>query len=79
MIAMIEASSSKLDKSDPSKAFLVQPEIPTILQFGTEEQKQKYLAPVLKGEKIASLGITEPDAGSDVAFIQTRATREGEG
>ncbi|MEA2448973.1 MAG: hypothetical protein QOG63_905, partial [Thermoleophilaceae bacterium] len=40
---------------------------PPILQFGTEEQKQRYIVPAIKGEKIACLGITEPDAGSDVA------------
>ena len=37
---------------------------PPILQFGTEEQKQRYLVPAIKGEKISCLGITEPDAGS---------------
>ncbi len=51
---------------------------PPILQFGTEEQKQKYLVPALKGEKVACLGITEPNAGSDVASIQTRAVRDGD-
>ena len=40
---------------------------PPILAFGTEEQKQKYLVPAIKGEKIACLGITEPGAGSDVS------------
>src|SRR3954447_23507410 len=38
---------------------------PPILQFGTEEQKQRYLVPAIRGEKISCLGITEPDAGSD--------------
>src|SRR5215216_7879130 len=51
---------------------------PPILQFGTEEQKQRYLVPAIKGEKIACLGITEPDAGSDVAGIKTRAVRDGD-
>lgn len=41
----------------------------TLLQFGTEEQKQKYLVPQAKGEKIAAFGLTEPGAGSDVASI----------
>ena len=48
---------------------------PPIFKWGTEEQKQKYLVPAIKGEKIAALGITEPDAGSDVANIRTRADR----
>jgi alkylation response protein AidB-like acyl-CoA dehydrogenase len=51
---------------------------PPILAFGTEEQKQAYLAPSIRGEKISSLGITEPDAGSDVAGIKTRAVRDGD-
>jgi len=51
--------------------------LPTILKFGTEEQKQKYLVPGLKGEKIACLGITEPNTGSDVQAIRTVARRDG--
>ncbi len=51
---------------------------PPILAFGTEEQKQQYLAPAMRGEKIASIGITEPDAGSDVAGIKTRAVHDGD-
>src|SRR5919206_2439450 len=50
---------------------------PPILAFGTEEQKQRYLAPAIRGERISCLGITEPDAGSDVAGIRTRAVRDG--
>ncbi len=49
--------------------------IPPILALGTEEQKARFVPPVLKGEKISALGITEPDAGSDVANIRTRALR----
>ncbi len=48
---------------------------PPILAFGTEEQKQKYLVPAIKGEKIACLGITEPGAGSDVASVSTFAEK----
>ena len=46
--------------------------------FGTEEQKQRYLVPAIAGVKISCLGITEPDAGSDVAAIRTRAVRDGD-
>ncbi len=46
--------------------------------FGTEEQKQKYLKEVIKGEKIGCLGVTEPEAGSDVSRIQTYATKKGD-
>src|SRR5881398_3573455 len=52
--------------------------MPPILKFGTEEQKQEWLVPAIKGQKILCLGITEPDAGSDVAGIKTRARRDGD-
>ena len=51
--------------------------IPPILAFGTEKQKSRFIPPVLKGDKIAALGITEPNAGSDVANIQTKAVLRG--
>jgi acyl-CoA dehydrogenase len=50
--------------------------LPPILALGTAEQKERFVAPVLRGEKIAALGITEPDGGSDVANIRTRAVRD---
>jgi acyl-CoA dehydrogenase len=48
---------------------------PPIWKFGTDEQKRRWLAPAIAGETIAALGITEADAGSDVAGLRTRATR----
>jgi acyl-CoA dehydrogenase len=48
---------------------------PPIWKFGTEEQKQRFLVPAIRGEKIGALGITEPGAGSDVAALATRAER----
>jgi alkylation response protein AidB-like acyl-CoA dehydrogenase len=48
---------------------------PPILAFGTDEQKQKYLVPAIEGKKIACLGITEPNAGSDVASLTTFAEK----
>jgi alkylation response protein AidB-like acyl-CoA dehydrogenase len=61
-------------------AMAVQSEMatPPILKFGTEEQKQEYLVPAIRGEKIFCLGITEPEAGSDVASIKTVAVRDGD-
>jgi alkylation response protein AidB-like acyl-CoA dehydrogenase len=50
--------------------------MPPILKFGTEEQKQQWLVPAIQGKAILCLGITEPDAGSDVAGIKTRAVRD---
>jgi alkylation response protein AidB-like acyl-CoA dehydrogenase len=52
--------------------------LPPVHLLGTEEQKQRYLVPGIKGEKIGSLGITEPGAGSDVAGIRTTAIRDGD-
>jgi len=48
---------------------------PPILKFGTEEQKQRYLVPAIQGERIACLGITEPEAGSDVSNVKTFAEK----
>ncbi|MGE6487202.1 acyl-CoA dehydrogenase family protein [Paenisporosarcina sp. NPDC076898] len=50
----------------------------TLMQWGSEEQKQKYLVPQAKGEKIGAFGLTEPGAGSDVAAMVTTATRDGD-
>lgn len=50
----------------------------TLLQWGNEFQREKYLIPQAKGEKIGAYGLTEPNAGSDVAAIQTRAVRDGD-
>ncbi|MEA2156019.1 MAG: citronellyl-CoA dehydrogenase [Solirubrobacteraceae bacterium] len=53
--------------------------IPPILAFGTERQKQDWVVPAIAGTKILCLGITEPDAGSDVAAIKTRAVPSEDG
>lgn len=52
--------------------------MPHILSYGTEEQKERYLVPGIKGEQTGALGITEPDAGSDVAGIKTTAVKDGD-
>jgi butyryl-CoA dehydrogenase len=49
-----------------------------IYLFGTEEQKQKYLAPLARGEKVGAFGLTEPQAGSDAGATRTRAVRDGD-
>jgi citronellyl-CoA dehydrogenase len=51
---------------------------PVINDIGTPEQKEEFLRPVITGEKIAALGVSEPNAGSDVAGIQTTARRDGD-
>lgn len=52
--------------------------LPPILAFGTHEQKERFVRPVLEGKRIAALGITEPGGGSDVASLQTTAVRDGD-
>ena len=49
-----------------------------ILTYGTEEQKQKYLVPLAKGEKLGAFGLTEPGAGTDAQGMQTKAVLDGD-
>lgn len=51
----------------------------TLAEFATREQKARYLGPILRGEAVISLGMTEPEAGSAVTDLQTSATPDGEG
>ncbi|PKB80967.1 MAG: hypothetical protein BZY88_07420 [SAR202 cluster bacterium Io17-Chloro-G9] len=51
---------------------------PTLLVWATEEQKQRFLKPLLKSEKVAFQNFTEPNAGSDLASLQSRAVRDGD-
>lgn len=52
--------------------------LPPIIALGTAEQKARFVPPVLRGEKIAALAVTEPGGGSDVASLRTTARREGD-
>jgi citronellyl-CoA dehydrogenase len=51
---------------------------PSLAEFGTHEQKQRFLVPALRGEAVCSIAVTEPGAGSDVAALRTRAVRDGD-
>jgi alkylation response protein AidB-like acyl-CoA dehydrogenase len=51
---------------------------PALIEFGSAEQKERYLPPVARGETVICLGFTEPDAGSDLAAMQLRAVRDGD-
>jgi alkylation response protein AidB-like acyl-CoA dehydrogenase len=50
----------------------------SLISFGTEEQKQRWAVPILRAEITASLGMSEPSAGSDLASLRTRAVRDGD-
>ncbi len=51
---------------------------PALAEFGTDDQRERWLRPAIAGTKIGAIAITEPDAGSDVAAIRTRAVRDGD-
>jgi citronellyl-CoA dehydrogenase len=51
---------------------------PSLHQFGSDELRQRYLVPAIRGETVSAIAVTEPDAGSDVASIKTRAVRDGD-
>ena len=52
--------------------------LPTLMVWATEEQKKQFLTPLLKAEKVAFQNFTEPDAGSDLASLKSRAVRDGD-
>lgn len=76
--ALFEVAKADQSVAAAWQAHLTIGSIP-LLAFGTHEQKQRWLVPLAKGEKLGSFGLTEPDAGSDAAGIRTRATRDESG
>ena len=51
---------------------------PSLAHFGSDELKQEFLVPAIRGETVSAIAVTEPDAGSDVSGIKTRAVRDGD-
>ncbi|HYE94394.1 MAG TPA: acyl-CoA dehydrogenase family protein [Terriglobales bacterium] len=68
------------DNSGVTMGITVQTDMatPALARFGSEELKEKFLVPAIRGEQVAAIAVTEPSAGSDVAGIQTRAVRDGD-
>ncbi|MCL6580668.1 MAG: acyl-CoA dehydrogenase family protein [Firmicutes bacterium] len=75
-------ASEELERADTSLRVILSVHIGLcslgILQWGTEEQKTRYLPDLAQGRRIGAFGLTEPDAGSDVAAIQATAVRKGD-
>ena len=78
VVAYVE-ELARCRNSGLAMAMLVQGEIalPALADLGTDAQKREFLAPAIRGEKIAALAVSEPDAGSDVAALRTVARRDG--
>lgn len=78
--AILGEELGRADCSGVPMALFVQTDMatPALHRFGSDELKERYLAPALRGEMVASIAVTEPDAGSDVAGLRTRATRDGD-
>jgi citronellyl-CoA dehydrogenase len=72
--------SPRSNCSSVNMALLVQSDMasPPINILGTKQQKEQYLVPIIKGDKICALGVTEPNAGSDVAAMRTTARKDGD-
>jgi citronellyl-CoA dehydrogenase len=70
----------RLHAAGVSMAISVQTDMatPSLHRFGSPELKERYLRPAIAGEMVTSIAVTEPDAGSDVAAIRTRAVRDGD-
>jgi citronellyl-CoA dehydrogenase len=71
---------SLCDNSGVAMGISVQTDMatPALHRFGSEELKERYLVPAIRGEQVAAIAVTEPGAGSDVAGIATRAVRDGD-
>ena len=79
---MTIAKSEELPRAEAAgiaMALLVQSDMatPCIADLGSKEQIEEFLTPAIRGEKVAALGVTEPNAGSDVAALRTVARRDG--
>ncbi len=78
--AVMHEELGRSDNAGATLAVSVHTEMatPSLAQFGSDELKRQYLAPAIAGETVSAIAVTEPDAGSDVAGIKTRAVRDGD-
>jgi citronellyl-CoA dehydrogenase len=78
--AVLFEELARADNSGVTLGISVQTDMatPSLAEFGSEELKRRYLVPAIAGAMVAAIAVTEPDAGSDVAGIKTRAVRDGD-
>jgi len=71
---------ARCDNAGVSMGITVQTDMatPSLHQYGSDELRARYLVPAINGEMVAAIAVTEPDAGSDVSAIKTRAVRDGD-
>jgi citronellyl-CoA dehydrogenase len=77
--AVMQEEIGRADNLGVTTGILVHTDMatPSLHEFGTEELKQKYLVPSIAGDMVSAIAVTEPDAGSDVSRIRTRAVKDG--
>ncbi len=78
--AVMHEELGRSDNAGATLAVSVHTEMatPSLAEFGSEDLKREYLVPAIAGETVSAIAVTEPDAGSDVSGIKTRAVREGD-
>jgi citronellyl-CoA dehydrogenase len=78
--AVMHEELGRSDNAGATLAISVHTEMatPSLAQFGSEALKQQYLVPAIAGETVSAIAVTEPDAGSDVSGVKTRAVRDGD-
>ena len=78
--AVLFEELARCDNAGVAMGICVQTDMatPSLHAFGSDELRERYLVPAIKGEMVAAIGVTEPDAGSDVSAIKTRAVRDGD-